>query len=98
MHARLSRFAGLPPERLEETIREFEEEQLPAIEEQPGFAGFFMGVDYNAGRAAAISFWDSREDMEASARMAGQARDQVAATAQAPREPIVDQYEVVISK
>ncbi len=98
MYARLSRFAGLPPERLEETIREFQEEQLPAIEAQGGFEGFFLGVDYSGGRAAAISFWESKEALDASGRLAAQARDQAAETAQAPREPIVDQYEVVIRK
>lgn len=98
MYARLSRFAGLPPERLEETIREFQEEQLPAIEAQSGFAGFFLGVDYSGGRAAAISLWESKQDLEASGRVAAQAREQAAATAEAPRDPIVDQYEVVIRK
>ena len=98
MYARLSRFAGLPPERLEETIREFQEKQLPAIEAQSGFAGFFLGVDYGGGRAAAISLWESKDALEASDRVAAQARDQAAETAQAPGEPIVDQYEVVIRK
>lgn len=98
MYARLSRFAGLPPERIEETIKEFQEQALPGIEQQKGFAGFVLGVDWNGGRAAAVSFWETREDLEASDRLAAQARDQAAATAEAPREPIVDNYEVVIKK
>jgi hypothetical protein len=38
MHARLSRFAGLDPERIDETVRQFEEEALGDLEQQPGFA------------------------------------------------------------
>jgi hypothetical protein len=44
MHARLSRFAGLDPERIDATVRQFEEEEeeeeaLPRLEQQPGFRG-----------------------------------------------------------
>jgi hypothetical protein len=35
MHARLSRFAGLPPERIDATIEEFREQQLPELRWTP---------------------------------------------------------------
>jgi hypothetical protein len=37
MHARLSRFAGLDPERIDATVRQFEEEPVPRLERQSGF-------------------------------------------------------------
>ena len=44
MHARLSRFAGVDPERIDATVRQFEEEALPRLEQQPGFQGITVGV------------------------------------------------------
>ncbi len=98
MYARLSRFAGLPPERVEETIRQFEQNDLPALEQARGFRGIFVGVDWNAGKAAAVTFWETREDLEASDRAADQARGAAIERAQPQREPIVDRYEVVLQR
>jgi hypothetical protein len=39
MHARLSRFAGLDPERIDATVRQFEEEALPRLEQRRAFEG-----------------------------------------------------------
>ena len=98
MHARLSRFAGLPPERIEETVREFEEQYLPALEASPGFQGIVVGVDRSAGKAAALTFWESREALETSDRAASRARDAALDRAEPAREPIVDRYEVVLQR
>lgn len=98
MYARLSRVAGLPPERIEETVREFEEDYLPALEGSPGFQGIMVGVDRGAGKAAAVTFWDSREALEASDRAADQARQAALDRAEPAREPIVDRYEVVLQR
>jgi heme-degrading monooxygenase HmoA len=102
MWARLSRYAGLPPERLEETVRDFEANQLPLIEQQPGFGGVVVAVDRKAGKAAAITFWDSEANLRGSDKLAAQARtaaEESAGIAQQPsREPIVDHYEVVVQR
>lgn len=98
MYARLSRFAGLPPDRLDETIREYEQRFLPNLEQQPGFEGVVVGIDRAAGKGAAITFWATERDMRASDKAADEARAAAAQTARAPREPIVDRYEVVIRK
>ncbi len=98
MYARLSRFAGMPAERIQETVREFEEGYLPALEQAEGFQGILVGVDWNAGKAAAISFWESREDLETSERAAAQARDAAIDSGEPDREPIVDRYEIVIER
>ena len=98
MNARLSRWAGLPPERLDQTVRQFEEDHLPTIEGQPGYSGVVVLLDRTSGRAAAITFWDSDADMRASDQLAQEARAAAGTTAQAEREPIVDHYEVVLRK
>jgi heme-degrading monooxygenase HmoA len=98
MHIRLSRFAGLDPERIEATVRQFEDEALPRLEQQPGFRGITVGVNRQSGQAVAIGLWETEADMSESEKLASEARDQAVATARPSREPIVDHYEVVIHR
>jgi heme-degrading monooxygenase HmoA len=98
MYARLSRFAGLPPERIESTIREFQEGQLQALSQQPGYKGVLIGVDRAEGKAVAMTFWESAENLRASDRLANQAREQALEAVKPSREPIVDRYEVVMQQ
>ena len=96
MHARLSRFAGLDPERVEETVQQFEEHALPGLEQQQGFRGITAGVNPATGQAFTVTLWESEADMRASEQLATEARDQAVETARPSRDPIVDQYEVVV--
>jgi heme-degrading monooxygenase HmoA len=98
MWARLSRFAGLPPERIDHAIHEFRDEQLPAFEKLPGFEGVAIMVDRGAGKAAAITYWESREALRESDKLADRAREQAVQTTQPARDPIVDRYEVVFER
>jgi heme-degrading monooxygenase HmoA len=65
MHVRLSRFAGLPPERIDATIEEFREQQLPELEEQAGFKGVVVMLNRGTGQAAALTFWETEADRRA---------------------------------
>jgi hypothetical protein len=98
MYARLSRFAGLPPERIDQTVREFEQGQLPHFEKAEGYKGVIVGVDREEGKAMAITFWETRQDLRASDKLADQAREVAMSSAQPSREPIVDRYELVIQR
>jgi heme-degrading monooxygenase HmoA len=98
MHVRLSRFAGLPPERIDDTIEEFREQQLPELEGQAGFNGVLVMLNRGTGQAAALTFWDSETDLHASEKVASRAREAAVASAQPAREPIVDRYEVVLQR
>jgi heme-degrading monooxygenase HmoA len=98
MYARLSRFAGLPPERIEQTVREFELGELPNLERHPGFKGVVVMVDRAEGKAAAMTFWESLADLRASDRIADRAREAAVASARPRRAPIVERYEVVLQK
>ena len=95
MYARMSRFAGLPPERIDQTIREFEEGQLKALSQQPGYKGVMIGVDRAEGKSVAITFWETSENLRASDRLADKARQQALESVKPSREPIVDRYEIV---
>jgi heme-degrading monooxygenase HmoA len=94
----MSRFAGLPPERIEATIREFQEGQLKALSQQPGYKGVLIGIDRAEGKSVAITFWESAENLRASDRLADRARQEALESAQPSREPIVDRYEVVVQE
>jgi heme-degrading monooxygenase HmoA len=98
MHVRLSRFAGLPPERIDATIEEFREQQLPDLEGQAGFKGVLVMLNRSSGQAAALTFWETEVDLHASERVAARAREAAVASAQPGREPVIDRYEVVFQK
>jgi heme-degrading monooxygenase HmoA len=98
MNARLSRFAGLDPERIDATVRQFEEEALPRLERQPGFRGITVGVNHQTGQAVVLALWDTEADMSRSEELAAEAREQAVATAGPSRTPIVDHYDVAIHR
>jgi hypothetical protein len=93
-------FPGLPPERIKATLEEFKEKHLPRIEQQPGYRGVWAGVDYMGGRAIAVTWWASIEDLRASDALAGEVRAAAVTTAGVDRNrpPIIDRYEVVLQK
>ena len=78
-------------------------EQRPSVHEQPGFRGFYLLTDRDSGKLVTISFWDTREQMQAAeakvANDAGHAAPaEVAAGRAAPGGPVTeirsDDYEV----
>jgi heme-degrading monooxygenase HmoA len=98
MHARLSRFAGLDPERIDETLRQFQQDALSSLEGQPGFRGITVCVNRGTGQAVVLALWETEADMRQSEEVAVRAREQAVATAGPSREPIVDRYEVILHK
>jgi heme-degrading monooxygenase HmoA len=98
MYARMTKFVGLPPERIDQALAEFKEGQLAELEGQEGFQGIMVLVDRPAGTAAALSLWDSDAHMKASERTAERARESAVATAKPERFPVTDHFEVVLSR
>jgi|SRR5947209_17628922 len=98
MHARLSRFAGLPPERIDRTIRGFEEGELQLVEKCEGFKGVVVMVNRAAGQAAAITYWESEANMRESEKVAGQAVQAALERGEPSREPVIDRYEVLLQR
>jgi heme-degrading monooxygenase HmoA len=98
MYARMTKFVGLPPERIDQALAEFKEGQLSELEGQEGFQGIMVLVDRPAGTAAALSMWDSESHMKESERTADRARESAVALAKPERFPVVDHFEVVLSR
>ena len=98
MYARMTKFVGLPPERIDQALDEFKEGQLSELEGQEGFQGIMVLVDRAAGTAAALSMWDSEPHMKASERTADRARDSAVALAKPERFPVIDHFEVVLQR
>lgn len=98
MYARLSRFAGLPPERIDHTLADFQDRQLPEIEKQDGYQGVVLMVNQRTGQAAAITFWENEVTMRHSEQAAGAAVQAAVDRGQPSREPIIDRYEVVLRR
>ncbi len=98
MYARMTKFVGLPPERIDQALDEFKERQLAELEGHEGFEGIMVLVDRMAGTAAAISLWDTEAHMKASERIADQARESAVALTKPERFPVVDHFEVVLQR
>ena len=58
-----------------EPLRQFEEEALPRLEQEPGFRGITLGVNYQHGQAIALALWETEADMRQSEKLAGEVRD-----------------------
>jgi heme-degrading monooxygenase HmoA len=98
VYARMTKFVGLPPERIDQALDEFKQGQLSELEGQEGFQGIMVLVDRPAGTAAALSMWDSEAHMRASERTADRARESAVALAKPERYPVVDHFEVVLQR
>lgn len=97
MYARMTKFVGLPPERVDQAVDDFKQRELDELREKKGFEGIIVLVDRAAGTAAALSLWDDEAHMKASESAADRARQSVVATTKPERFPVVDHYEVVLA-
>ena len=95
MFARATRIEG-SPEGLDEAIRRFRDETLPAAGSQAGFGGAMLLADRSSGAVLAVTLWATEENMGASEQFANQQRAQVAAAAGASGDPRIERYEVVV--
>jgi heme-degrading monooxygenase HmoA len=100
MYARVTAFPGLPPERIKATLEEFKERHLPRLEQLPGYRGVWAGADYTGGRAIAVTYWETIEDLHASDPVADEVRAAAVTRAGVDRNrpPVIDRYEVVLQK
>jgi heme-degrading monooxygenase HmoA len=100
MYARVTTFPGLAPERIKATLAEFQEHHLPQLENQPGYLGVWAGVDYSGGRAIAVTYWESMEQLRATDKIADTARAAAVTTSGVDRNrpAVIDRYEVVLDQ
>jgi heme-degrading monooxygenase HmoA len=95
MFARATRIDG-SREGVDEAIRQFRDETLPAAGSQAGFGGGMLLADRSSGAVMAVTLWETEQNMGASEQFANQQRGQVAAAAGASGDPRVERYEVVV--
>ena len=56
----------VPPEKLDEAIRMYQETSLPERKTHKGFVGAYVLTDRSTGKILAISLWETEADAEAS--------------------------------
>lgn len=95
MHARVSTLQ-MDPERIDESIAQLEEEDVPKLQELDGFKGLTVLVERASGRVVATSYWSSKETMDAAEEAGREARERAARTGGASGEPQVERFEVAI--
>jgi len=61
MFARLT-IVQMKTDKLDETIKIFEDSVVPAAKSQKGYQGAYLLTDRNSGKGISISLWDSEED------------------------------------
>jgi heme-degrading monooxygenase HmoA len=76
MHARSGAFR-LSTDRLDDSIKAFEQEQLPKYKQADGYKGFTLMVNRETGQMIGVSFWESEAHLKASDEMGQQARAQI---------------------
>ncbi len=79
MHAR-SAVIEMSPDKLDASIRQFEDEMLPRYREIAGYKGFTMLVNRESGKAFGVSFWESEDGVDASNDLGAEARTGLADT------------------
>jgi heme-degrading monooxygenase HmoA len=95
MFARVSTIQG-KPQQVEDGIRQYREQVIPAVKKIVGFKGAFFLVDRKSGKEVSITLWDTEKDLQASTKAADQLRAQAAQTVAAPKPPVVEIYELAV--
>jgi heme-degrading monooxygenase HmoA len=95
MFARVSTIQG-KPQQVEDGIRQYREQVMPAVKKMAGFKGAYFLVDRKSGKEVSITLWDTEKDMQASTKAADQLRAQASQTVAAAKPPTVDIYEVAV--
>lgn len=93
--ARLTILQMAPP-RVDAAREQLEEQIVSALEGQDGFVRFQLLVDRRTGRAIGISWWETEEALEASARVTDEARRKATEIGGAVGQADVQAYEVVV--
>jgi heme-degrading monooxygenase HmoA len=94
MHARVSTMQ-VDAGRIDDIVKQLQEEDLAKIKESEGFKGFTLFADRSSGKVIGASYWDSEENMKASEEI-GQSTRQRAADTGGAGDVQVERYEVAM--
>ena len=84
------------PEKIDQTIKLYEESVVPSAKEQKGYQGIYLFTNRSTGKGYSISLWDSEDDAVAN-EQSGYYKEQVTKFMEyfaAP--PVQEGYEVVV--
>ena len=95
MLARVSTIQG-KPQQVEDGIRNYREQVIPAAKKMTGFKGAYLLVDRKSGKEVSITLWDTEKNLQASTKAADQLRAQASQTVAASKPPTVEIYEVAV--
>jgi heme-degrading monooxygenase HmoA len=95
MHARVSTLQ-LDADRIDDTVKQLEDEDLPKIQELDGFKGFTLLVDRASGKLIGTTYWESKEQMDAADAAGTEARERAAKAGGASGAPQVERFEVAV--
>ena len=97
MHARLNRFTNMNTDALAGSLRWFQGEGLPTLQDAAGFRTIFFGVDLDGGKATGMTFWESESALRVSEPIEDRIRAEALRRAGAdPLTGLVDSYDVVM--
>jgi len=95
MYARIISFQ-VAPNKMEELVRIWREELLPAAQEQPGWQRGQLLVNWETGKVAVVGLWATRADEQATAAGSAYGRAQVARLGHLIHvPPTLEEFEVV---
>jgi heme-degrading monooxygenase HmoA len=95
MYARLAQ-VRIQPERIAEAIEIYRTSVVPALEQQPGFAGALLLTQPETGRGISITLWES-EEARTAGEVGGFYQEQLARFAGMFTEtPVRDAYQVAL--
>ncbi len=96
MFARVTTGTG-SPERIDETVRIYQEQMVPTLRQQQGFQNAIFVADRSSGKGISITLWDSEEAARAAEAQAQQMRAQARESMQIRETPTVELYEVAVA-
>ena len=95
MFARFTK-VQVSPEKIDETIKLYEESVVPTAKTQKGFKGIMLFTDRKTGKGYSISIWESEEEAIAN-EQSGYYKEQVGKFAEYMTAPPVQEgYEVTV--
>lgn len=97
-YARLHRHPGLTPERLTPRVEELEQQRIPAIEIEPGFAGAMIFTSLSETQLLGVTLWDNHEAMRRSEAASRNIRAAIDANAPEGEKVTVAHAEIVASR
>ncbi len=86
MHAR-SAVIEMAPEKIDDAVEFWKDEQIPKYREQDGYKGFTLMVNRDSGKVFGVSFWESEDALRASDELGKQARAGLAETGGGSEQP-----------